>query len=156
MQASVWAAHQPAWQGVEVRPGTQGPLVVQALTRRVQTRDDQGRVGLEERLLVIRTAAEGHPKIDYSLSNAGPEIQVNDLVQAHAQRYRIEQMLEEGKGDAGLGHYEVRSWVGWHHHMTLALLALWFLQTERGRVGGKNVPGGYHAADPGNILTIVA
>ena len=142
MQASEWAARQPAaaWQEVEVRPGTQGPLVVQALTRRVQTRDDQGRVGLEERLLVIRTAAEGHPKIDYSLSNAGPEIQVNDLVQAHAQRYRIEQMLEEGKGDAGLDHDEVRSGVGWHHPMTLALLALWFLPTERGRVGENMCP----------------
>jgi len=32
----------------------------------------------------------------------------------------------------------VRSWVGWHHHMTLSLLALWFLQTERLRLGKKN------------------
>ena len=153
-----WAAAQPAgaWQRVEVRPGAKGPLVVQAMTRRVQTRDDQGRVGPEERLLVTRTVVEGHTKIDYSLSNAGPEVQVNDLVQAHAQRYRIEQMLEEGKGEAGLDHYEVRSWVGWHHHMTLALLALWFLQTERGRVGGKKLPGGDHAADPGNLLALVA
>src|SRR3954467_1745747 len=44
-------------------------------------------------------------------------------------------------GSPGLGHYEVRSWVGWHHHMTLSLLALWFLCCERRRVGGEN-PGG--------------
>ena len=25
-----------------------------------------------------------------------------------------------GAGEAGLDHYEVRSWVGWHHHMTLS------------------------------------
>ena len=38
----------------------------------------------------------------------------------------------------GLAHYEVRSWVGWHHHMTLALLALWFLVRERRRLGEIN------------------
>ena len=153
-----WAAEQPAaaWQAVEVRPGSKGPLQVQALTRTVQTRDDQNRVGPQERLLVTRTVVEGRTKIDYSLSNAGPEVEVKDLVHAHGQRYRIEQMLEEGKGEAGLDHYEVRSWVGWHHHMTLALLALWFLQMERGRVGGKNVSGRHDAADPGNLFPLIA
>ncbi len=36
-----------------------------------------------------------------------------------------------GKGEVGLAHYEVRSWVGWYHHMTLSLLALWFLNLEK-------------------------
>ena len=44
---------------------------------------------------------------------------------------------EAAKGEVGLAHYEVRSWVGWHHHITLGLLALWFLILERGRMGGK-------------------
>jgi SRSO17 transposase len=153
-----WAAKQPAsaWQQVQVRPGTKGPLVVEALTRRVQTRDEHGHVGPEERLLVTRSAVEGQTKMDYSLSNAAPEVPLKELSQAHGQRYRIEQMLEEGKGEAGLDHYEVRSWVGWHHHMTLALLALWFLQTERGRVGEKNVSGGDNAADQRDLLTFAA
>ena len=41
--------------------------------------------------------------------------------------------------------------MGWHHHMTLSLLALWFLQTERLRLGGKN-PGGDGAADAADLL----
>ena len=45
--------------------------------------------------------------------------------------------IEEGKGEVGLDPYEVRSWVGWLHHMTLSLLALWFLALQRGRVGGE-------------------
>jgi SRSO17 transposase len=45
-------------------------------------------------------------------------------------------MLRAGKGDVGLGHYEMRSWVGWRHHMTLSLLALWFLILEKDRLGG--------------------
>jgi SRSO17 transposase len=158
VRADKWAAAQPAtaWQQVEVRPGTKGPLVVQTLTRQVQTRDEHGHVGSEERLLVTRTVVQGSTKMDYSLSNAGPQVELKELVQAHAQRYRIEQMLQEGKGEAGLGDYEVRSWVGWHHHMTLALLALWFLQTERGRVGEKNVSGSDDAADSRDLFTFVA
>jgi hypothetical protein len=153
-----WAAEQPAdaWTRVEVRPGTKGPLVVETLTRQVQTRDEEGHVGPEEKLLVTRTANEGQPKLDYSLSNASENLPVEQLVRAHAQRFRIEQMFQEGKGEVGLGHYEVRSWVGWHHHMTLAMLALWFLLGERGRMGEKKLSGGDGAADPGNLLAFVA
>ena len=38
----------------------------------------------------------------------------------------------------GLDEYEVRSWIGWHHHMTLTMLSLWFLVLEHRRV--KNAP----------------
>ena len=62
----------------------------------------------------------------------------------------MEELLEAGKGEVGLGHYKVRSWVGWHHHMTLSLLALWFLELERRRLGGKNA-GGDGAAGAGHL-----
>ena len=62
-----------------------------------------------------------------------------ELAAVHGSRHRIEEVLKEGKQEVGLGQYEVRSWTGWHHHMTLSLLALWFLQLERGEVGKKNV-----------------
>jgi hypothetical protein len=35
-----------------------------------------------------------------------------------------------------VAHYEVRLWVGWQHHRTLSLLALWFLELERLWLGG--------------------
>ena len=148
-----WLAGQPesAWRKVTVRPGSKGPLEVEVMTRQVQTRDEHRHVGPEERLLVVRSVVEGQSRIDYSLSNAGPEVTREELVRARGQRHRIERMLEEGKGEAGLGHYEVRSWVGWHHHVTLALLALWFLAMEKGRVGGKNLPGGDGAAGAGDL-----
>jgi len=157
MSVQQWAAKRPAsaWQRVAVRPGTKGPLVVEAMTRRVQTRDKK-KLGSEERLLVTRTVVEGRTKIDYSLSNAGPEVGLEALVRGHAQRYRIEQMLSEGKGNAGMGHYEVRSWAGWHHHMTLSLLALWFLTSQQVRVGKKNLPGSHHAADPPDLFAFAA
>ena len=47
-------------------------------------------------------------------------------------------MFEAAKQETGLAHYEVRGWVGWHHHVTMSLLALWFLCCERRRVGGED------------------
>jgi SRSO17 transposase len=51
-------------------------------------------------------------------------------------KHRIEECLQRGKGEAGLSDYEVRTWEGWHHHQTLALIATWFLTQEKRR-GGK-------------------
>ena len=57
-------------------------------------------------------------------------------MRGRSERHRVEEVFQEGNGEVGLDHYEVRSWVGWLHHMTLSLLALWFLALERGW-GGK-------------------
>jgi SRSO17 transposase len=141
-----WAKAQPSsrWRRVRIQAGAKGPLVVRALEARVQTRDEEGRAGKVERILVIRTV-DREPQVWYAVSNAPEEVSLDDLVKVHAQRHHIEELLELGKGEVGLDHYEVRSWVGWHHHMTLSLLALWFLQLERRRMGKKN-PGDDRAA----------
>jgi SRSO17 transposase len=138
-RAEAWAARQPRsrWRRVEVRDGEKGRLAFQALVGLMQTRDEDGRVGRWERLLVLRRA-DREPQTWYALSNAAAEVPLAELVRVKAERHRIEQSLGEAKGEVGLAHYEVRSWVGWHHHMTLSLLALWFLGLERRRVGGKN------------------
>ena len=138
-RAEVWAARQPAsrWKTVTIRGGEKGPLKVRALKRRVQTKDDDGHVGPSETLTVIRGLG-AEPPTWYTVSNAPRRERLATLVKVHSERHRVEEVLQEGKGEVGLGHYEVRSWVGWHHHMTLALVALWFLGLERRRLGGKN------------------
>jgi SRSO17 transposase len=144
-----WAARQPAsrWKTITIRAGEQGPLKVRALKRRVQTKDDDGRVGPAETLVVIRSLG-AEAQTWYTLSNASRDERLPVLVAVHSERHRVEEVLQEGKGEVGLDHYEVRSWVGWHHHMTLSLLALWFLTLERRRLGKKNpgVDGGAVAA----------
>lgn len=141
VRVDAWASEQPAsrWQRIEVRAGEKGPLVVEVLHAPVEVRDKS-----RERLLVIRTV-EATPKTHFCLSNAAADVPVDEVVWAHGDRHRIEEMFELGNGEVGLDHYEVRSWVGWHHHMTLSLLALWFLVLERQRVGEKN-PGHHRAA----------
>jgi SRSO17 transposase len=135
-----WAKAQPAgrWRKFETGAGAKGPKVVRALESWVQTKDEDGSPGARERLVVIRTI-DREPQVWYSLSNAKAEVPCNDVVVAHGRRHGIEEMLQAGKGEVGLGHYEVRSWVGWHHHMTLSLLALWFLILEKGRLEKKRL-----------------
>jgi hypothetical protein len=47
----------------------------------------------------------------------------------------IEASFHRGKGEAGMDAYQVRTWEGWHHHMALSLIAVWFLigETHRGQ-----------------------
>lgn len=133
-----WVARQPAgrWRSLTVRDGENGPLRVQVLLASVQTKDEGGVVGPQERLVVLRTV-EKNPQTTYALSNARAAKRAV-LAKVNGERHRVEELFQEGKGEVGLDEYEVRSWVGWHHHMTLSLLALWFLQLERLRLGEKN------------------
>jgi hypothetical protein len=47
----------------------------------------------------------------------------------------IEASFKRGKGEVGIDEYQVRTWQGWHHHMALSLIAVWFLigETHRGQ-----------------------
>jgi len=139
------AQAQPSWRWHKIKlgPGSKGEKIVRALRIQVQTRDDEGRPGTIEELVVIRTVS-GEPRTWYTLARGPEGTTLQKFVQVHARRHGIEELLQRGKGEVGLADYEVRGWVGWHHHMTLSLLALWFLIRETERVGGKNA--GRHVA----------
>jgi SRSO17 transposase len=155
-RVDAWAQAQPGsrWHKVRLGAGSKGPKAVRALEAWVQTRDEDGRVGRRERLLVIRTVGR-EPRCWYALSNGGAEVPLATLVEVHGRRHGAEELFGAGKGEAGLGQYEVRSWVGWHHHMTLSLLALWFLQMEKEQLGGEN-PGADGAAVAGGVQPAAA
>jgi SRSO17 transposase len=154
-RADQWVDRQAKgrWRTVTVRDGEKGPLQLKVLLATVQTKDEGGRVGPRERLVVLRSV-EAKPRTWYTLSNEH-EAGRGKLAQVHGRRHRIEELLEQGNQEVGLSHYEVRSWTGWHHHMTLSLLALWFVQLERLRLGGKNT-GGDGTASAGDLHPTVA
>jgi SRSO17 transposase len=154
-RADTWAARQPdsRWTRLTIRDGERGPSRVDAMTVRVRTKQER-RIGPEERLVVMRTV-EAKPRVHHSLSNAGPEVPLDELVRVRFTRHRVEEVFGAGKGEAGLADYEVRSWVGWHHHVTLSLLALWFLILERRQVGGEN-PGRDRVAGAGDLHATAA
>ena len=56
-----------------MRDGAKGPLVIEAVQRRIQARTETGGTGPEELLLVTRgRQADGIYKHDYYFSNADP------------------------------------------------------------------------------------
>jgi SRSO17 transposase len=57
------------------------------------------------------------------------------LVYVAGMRWAIEESFEAAKGEVGLDQYEVRRWVGWYRHITLALLAHAFLAVTRAHAG---------------------
>jgi SRSO17 transposase len=150
--ADDWAGSQPEsrWERIPVRDGEKGPLLVDAMMVPVRAQQE-GRIGPQEQLVVIRSVGES--RIDYALTNAGPEVPLAELVRVQRQRHRIEEVFEAGNGEAGRDHYEVRSWVGWHHHLTLSLVALWYLCLERRRVGGEN-RGHHRVADAAGVHAV--
>ena len=137
-----WAERQPKkrWKKLRLPGGEKGPRDVWALQQRVQTRDEEGRIGPTERLVVIKACGR-EPQVWYTLSHAPEEVPLAPVVVAHGRRHGVEELFEDGNQEVGLSHYEVRSWTGWHHHMTLSLVALWMkLHGRLFRVGEQLAP----------------
>jgi SRSO17 transposase len=128
-----------AWKRLCFREGTKGTQQAHfARVRIVAERDDLPGPDL---WLVIERSCEQAPYIKYYLSNSAPNCPLLEMVQAGHNRWSVEDCFLRGKQEVGLDDYEVRGWRGWHHHMTLAMLALWFLLLQKRRLGEKNRDG---------------
>src|SRR5512135_542422 len=131
------ALPESAWTRIDVRDGEKGPLVIEAVKRRIQACTETGGTGPEELLFLTRgRQADGTYKHDYYFSNADPGTSLKVLARVAKAEHRVEECFERAKGEAGLADYQGRNWIAWHHHQTLALLAAWFLTQETRR--GKN------------------
>jgi SRSO17 transposase len=132
-RADGWMKGAKNWTTIEVRSGEKGPLVVEAVKARVQTKLGR-RNGPEETLVIFR---ERHGrktvKHDYCLSNAPFDTPLREFARVLNAEHRIEECLRRAKGEAGLAQYQVRTWRGWYHHQTLTLIATWFLTQEKRR-----------------------
>ncbi len=119
-----------AWQPYTIQEGSQGPQRAEfALQRVVAVRD--GLPGPQVWLILRRSLSDGELKA--YLSNAPADIAPARLIRTSGMRWPIESCFLVGKQELGMGDYEVRSWRGWHHHMTLVILALAFLVRLTGR-----------------------
>ena len=141
-----------AWTRLEVRHGEKGPLEVEIVKRRVVAKID-GKIGPEETLVVVRSLDdEKKVKTDYHLSNAPPETPLAEFARVANAEHRIEECIKRAKSEAGMAQYQVRNWLGWHHPITLCLMATWFLVCEARR--GKKMDAGVHrATSPPTIRT---
>ena len=59
-----------------------------------------------------------------------------DLAWIAGSRWHIEECIQQAKGEAGLDHYQVRSWRAWYAHIPLSMLALAWLGLAAWRSSG--------------------
>jgi SRSO17 transposase len=123
----------PMWNHFFIRDTERKELWSNVACIRVYPVDD-GLPGKELWLIIRRD--DGENTVKYQLSNAPLDISFQQLAKMSCSRYWIERAFEDAKGIAGLADYEVRSWTGWHHHITmsmLAMLALLMLDLQMGK-----------------------
>jgi SRSO17 transposase len=112
------------WLRHTIKEGSKGPIVADFAALRVSG-VREGLPGAEVWLVMRCDVMSGEVK--YYLSNAPAETEVTTLVRISGMRWPIETCFEDGKQFLCMGDYEVRSWIGWHHHMTMCVLAHHFL-----------------------------
>lgn len=84
--------------------------------------------------LIIRING-GDKETKYQVSNAPLDTSLDRFAKMSCSRYWIERSFQDGKGLTGLADFQGRSWTGWHHHITMALLAMMVLLMIRRDLG---------------------
>jgi len=123
-----------AWSRHTIKEGAKGPLRADfAAIRVIAARD--GLPGSDLWLVCRRDPFTLETK--YYLSNAPADTPLITLVWLTGMRWPIESCFEDSKQELGLGDYQLRGWLGWHHHMTLVILAHFFLIRVQRRIQPK-------------------
>jgi SRSO17 transposase len=127
------AAAQPkGWKKIRWREGSKGWLESRFWATRVQSshRYQDGRPpGKQVWLLVEWPESESAPT-KYWLCDLPAGTSLRRMVRLVKCRWKIEQDYHQLKEELGLDHYEGRNWQGWHHHVTMVMLAHAFLTLE--------------------------
>ena len=108
-----------------IKEGSKGPIVCDfAFLRIIESRAN---LPGPEIWLIIRRNLDDPTEVKFCFSNAPADTPLIEFVRISGMRWPIEIIFEEAKGEVGFDHYEMRSWLGWHHHMLLVALAHHFL-----------------------------
>lgn len=128
-------AADDAWQRVFIRDTERRELWANMICLRVYPQEEDDLPGKECWLIIREDPESGEVKYQYS--NAPADTSINRLAEMSGSRYWIERTFEDGKGIAGLADYQVRNWTGWHHHMTMTILAMLYLMMLSMDLGKK-------------------
>jgi SRSO17 transposase len=131
-----WLEDVPArgWKRLSAGDGAKGPRLYDWAYLPYRTPPVPG---WKTGLLIRRRKGRPH-QFTFYLTRSPEETALAELVRVAGQRWRIESCFEEAKGETGLDEYEVRSWRGWHRHITLSMLAHAYLTiVRRHAIGGR-------------------
>jgi len=141
------------WKTYHVKDGHKGPQVWRAKRIAVWPADENGLPGAPHSLLVAHNVLEPE-KLKYFISNASLSTPVETLLLVALSRWKIERMFEDGKGELGMDHFEVRRFQSIQRHLILSCVSYLFLseflQAHRGeKPGPDDLPTGDGHALPG-------
>lgn len=137
--AAALAAQVPAeqWLRLSAGAGAKGPRVYDWTWVAIRPLQEPGK----GYWLLVRRSIAKPTELAYYVCFGAAATTLEELVQVAGTRWAIEEGLEEAKGEVGLDQYEVRKWVGWYRHITLALLAHAFLAVTRTQASTTSLVG---------------
>jgi SRSO17 transposase len=136
--ALIAAVPAGAWQQLSAGAGAHGPR--EYGWARVPVRTGAWRPGRGHWLLARRSLKDPDD-IAYYACYGPRRSRLVDLAWTAGSRWHIEECFQQAKGEAGLDHYQVRSWRAWHAHITLSMLALaWLAASKAQAVKGEPAP----------------
>jgi SRSO17 transposase len=122
------------WRRLSAGDGAKGPRLYDWAWLPYRSDTAQG----WQKGLLIRRQIARPGEFAFYLTLAPEQTSLANLVQVAGTRWTIEACFEAAKGETGLDQYEVRSWTGWHRHITFAMLAHAYLAVlRRAAVGGR-------------------
>lgn len=123
---------EASWQEVTWREGVKGPLKSRFAALQVQPAPGHyhGKVTESVCWLLIEWPPKEKSPIKYWFANLTETTGLQELVFWAKIRWFVEQNYQQLKDELGLDHFEGRSWNGWHHHVTLTMIAFDFLVLE--------------------------
>jgi len=116
-----------AWERISCGKGAKGPRVYDWAAAKLPT--VEGSDPTHCRWVLARRSLARPEEIAYYLAFAPADVTVFELVRVAGARWAIEECFQAAKNECGLDQYEVRRYVGWYRHITLAMLAHAFLAT---------------------------
>jgi SRSO17 transposase len=133
-------ANRKRFRLVTWRAGSQGPMRSRFWAGRVQSahRWSTGAAPGKAVWLLIEWPPEEAVPTKYYLCDLPASMSWRRLVAITRGRWRVEQDYQQLKEELGLDHFEGRTWTGWHHHVTLVMLAHAFLRLEQKRRASKS------------------
>jgi len=133
------------WTTVEWSEGTKGKLSGEFYREKVRVVGGrQTRYASDEiiwLLLEKRKDEKGDEELKAYVCWGMDDVPLKTLVEYAHLRWTIEQFHRETKQLLGLDRFEGRSWKGWHHHISMVLLAYAFIAELRAKTEtGENLP----------------
>jgi SRSO17 transposase len=126
-----------AWQKISAGAGAHGPREYHWARLPVRNGWKRGR----GHWLLARRSLSDPEEIAYYACYGPRWSSTADLAWTAGSRWHIEECIQQAKGEAGLDHYQVRTWRAWYAHITLSMLALAWLAAARAQAGkGASAP----------------